>query len=80
MINKREEVWESLLCVPRFLSLKELVVSLVANLDLGFRHNLPEYTVPRRYHIKKLGERQREIQAERLCIFLVNAVLSVKPF
>lgn len=80
MINKREEVWESLLCVPRFLSLKELVVSLVANLDLGFRHKLPECIVPRRYHIKKPGERQREIQAERLCIFLVNAVLSVKPF
>lgn len=69
MVYKREELWKSLLCARRFLSLQELVVSLVTNLDLGFRHSTPEYIVPRKYPIKKPGERHRETQAED-CAFL----------
>lgn len=67
MVYKREEVWKSLLCAPRFLSLKELVVSLVTNLDLGFRYSMPEYIAPRRYPMKKPGERQKYKQKD--CAF-----------
>lgn len=68
MVYKREGVWKSLLCAPRFLSLKELVVSLVISLDLCFRHSMPEYIVPSRHPLKIPGEIEREIQAERLSV------------
>lgn len=57
-VYKREELWKSLLCAPRFLSLKELLLSLVINLVLGFRHSMPEFIVPSRHPLKKPGEIQ----------------------
>lgn len=57
-VYKREELWKSLLCAPRFLSLKELLLSLVINLDLDFRDSMPEFILPSRYPLKKSGEVQ----------------------